>query len=107
MTIDVSKLASVIFDRGQKITQSSYNMICESIENERFTLDEYVIDYKSRDKVLGRLAFKLSDGTTMLVEEYTVKKLITLNIDRTKLSDYMSSSESNFKKVVGKIYGDI
>ena len=106
MTIDVSKLASVIFNKGKKITQKSYERICESIETEEFVLDEYVFEYKSRDKVMGRLSFKLKDGTTVLVEEASIKKLFEVNIDRTKLADFMAESESNFKKVIGKLNGN-
>ena len=107
MSVDLSKLASVIFDSGKKITQSSYQTLCESIETERFTLNEHVIDYKRRDMFMCRVPFKLNDGTTVLVEESTLKTLVNVNIDRTKLVEYMSVSESNFKKVIGSIYGDI
>lgn len=106
MSIDSTKLANVVFDIGQKITMTKYHAICESIDNEMFTLDEHVAEYKSRDSVMGRLPYKLHDATTVLVEHSSIKLLNELNVNKQLLVEFMSKSESNFKKVIGTLYGD-
>lgn len=98
--MDTSRLANVIFDKGQKITQNHYSAICESIENDRFTLDEYVLDYKLKESFLGKVPFMLKDGTKVLLSEQIVKKLNSLNINRSEVESFMSKDYANFKKLV-------
>jgi hypothetical protein len=76
-------------------------MICEAIKSDRFTLDEYVLSYKTKEKFLDKVAYKLNDGTNVIVSEATIQKLNTLNINTTVLEKYMSENYSNFKKVIG------
>lgn len=99
--MDKSRLANVIFDRGQKITESRYKTICERIDNDAFTLDEYVVEYKAKDSFMGKLAFNLRDGSRVLVSEDTMTKLSSLNINRTHLEEHMGANLANFKQVIG------
>lgn len=101
--MDTCRLANVIFDRGQKITESHYNNICKYIDTDRFTLDEYVISYKLKESFMGRIAFKLADNTKVLVSESCVKQLSLLNINRKELEEHMNNSYDNFKQVIGII----
>lgn len=99
--MDIKRLANVIFDRGQKIPQTRYAMICEAIKSDQFTLDEYVLAYKSKEKFLNKIAYKLNDGTNVIISESTVQKLNSLNINTNELEKFMSENYSNFKKVIG------
>lgn len=97
--MNITRLANVIFDLGKKVTQSRYAYICESIDNDTFTLDEYVVGYKLKEAFLGKIPFKLEDDTNVLVSESFVQKLSALNIDREKLLEYMSSNYKNFQTI--------
>lgn len=99
--MDTHRLANVIFDRGQKITESHYASICESIESDSFTLNEYVVSYKLKDSFLGKIAYQLNDGTKVLVSESTMQKLCALNMNRQLLERHMNDSYDNFKQVIG------
>lgn len=101
--MDNSRLANVIFDKGRKITESHYKMICEKIDSDVFTLDEYVMEYKAKDSFLGKLAFNLKDGTSVLISESTITKLNQLNINKADLEEHMGANLSNFKQVIGII----
>lgn len=101
--MDTCRLANVIFDRGQKITESHYKNICESIDSEIFTLDEYVISYKMKESFMGRLAFRLKDDTKVLITESCAKQLSLLNINRKELEEHMNKSYDDFKQVIGII----
>lgn len=101
-----SRLASIIFERGKKISQQSYSMICESINKDSFSLNEYVVDYKKKDAILEKLFFILEDGSKILVSEETLNKLQKTNLDRSKLEEYARSSKKNFLKVLEAINGD-
>ena len=98
--MDTHRLANIIFDKGQKITESHYAGICESIDTESFSLDEYVISYKTKDNFMGKLAFKLDDGTNVLISESALQNLRSLNINRDKLERHMNSNYSNFKQII-------
>jgi hypothetical protein len=98
--MDTTRLANVIFDKGQKITQKRYASICESIDNDRFTLDEYVIEYKLKENFLNKIPFKLDDGTNILLSETFINKINSLDVNKTKLEEYTRSNYSNFKKVI-------
>lgn len=98
--MDSHRLANVIFDRGQKINQTQYTFICESIDDDRFTLNEYVLDYKIKEKFVNRIAYKLGDGTKVLVSEANIRNLNALNTNKKELETFMSESYSNFKKVI-------
>lgn len=98
--MDNSRLANVIFDRGQKITQSHYQQICESIADDTFTLDEYVLDYKLKERFIGKVPYRLQDGSNVLVSENLIRKLNSIDIDKQQLSDFMRKSCDNFKKIL-------
>jgi hypothetical protein len=76
------RLANVIFDMGEKLSQSKYELICEDIRSDRFTLSEHVCAYKKLDMVAGKNAYR---------------------IDKNKLTTFMSQSEKNFKSVLRTI----
>lgn len=101
--IDNSRLASVIFDGGKKISQSRYIAICESIESDSLSLDEYVISYKKRDDILGNLFFCLKDGSRVLLDEECVSILKSLDMDQEKLTAYMNESYDNFFRIIKEI----
>lgn len=103
MGIDTSRLASVIFDRGQKISQKDYMTICESIEMDKLTLNECVIEYKKRDAICENLFFTLNDGSRILIEENVINIIRGLNMDTGLLLEYMSESSENFNKVIREI----
>lgn len=98
--MDNSRLANVIFHRGVKITQTHYQSICESIANDRFTLDEYVLEYKLKEQFVGKVPYMLDDSTKILVSEDTIRKINRLNINRTQLESFMVESYANFKKLI-------
>lgn len=103
--MDTGRLANVIFDRGQKITQIHYQSICEAIDNDRFTLDEYVLDYKLKEHFVGKVPYMLNDGTKVLVSEDLIKKLNLLNINKEQLEQHMQESYSNFKQLIEVVNG--
>lgn len=98
--MDTSRLANVIFNKGKKIPQTRYSMICEHIENDMFTLDEYVLDYKLKESFLGKVPYKLLDGTNVIISSKTIQQLNTINIDKKKLEEFMSLDYKNFKKLI-------
>ena len=97
------RLANVIFNTGSKLTESEYNMICEDIRSDRFTLSSYVSAYKNSDSVMGKNAYLLEDGTTVLVSPELIESLNALSIDKQKLQTYMAQSHKNFKTVLGTV----
>lgn len=101
-----TRLASIIFERGKKISQQAYTQICESVQTDKFTLNEYVVDYKKKDAIFEKLFFILNDGTKILVSEETLNKLQSLDLDRSQLEEYAGSSKKNFLKVLETINGD-
>jgi len=101
--IDNSRLASVIFDGGKKISQSHYIQICESIESDKLTLDDYVIAYKKREGILGNIFFSLKDGSRVLLDEECVSILKSLDMDKEVLIEYMSDSYDNFFRIIKEI----
>lgn len=98
--MDTTRLANVIFDRGQKITQSHYQQICESIADDKFTLDEYVLEYKLKERFVGKVPYQLEDGSKVLVSEQLIRKINSLAIDKKQVNDFMAKSVVNFKKIV-------
>ena len=106
MSIDSKRLASVIFDGGQKITQQQYSAMCSLIESDVFTLNSYVVKYKLKESFLSKVAFRLNDGTSVLISESFVNRLNTLNIETEQLEAYMVESYANFKQVSGILNGN-
>lgn len=101
-----NRLASIIFERGKKITQQSYSQICESIQSDKFTLNEYAIDYKKKDAIFEMIFFVLNDGSKVLVSENTLNRLQKLDLNRSQLEEFAGSSKKNFLKVLEAINGD-
>lgn len=101
--MEYSRLANVIFQRGEKIHQAQYDSICESIETDKFTLSEHVADYKHFDSVLGKNIYLLEDGSKVLVSRELIEDINKLNINKDKLVEFMSKSENNFKKTLSII----
>jgi hypothetical protein len=97
--MNTSRLANVIFDKGKKITQTHYQSICESIDNDCFTLDEYVLDYKVKENFVGKVPYQLKDGTKILVSEKFIIALNNIDIDKNQLEKYIQENYSNFKKI--------
>ena len=105
--IDNSRIANIIFNRGQKISQGKYISICESIQDDRFTLDEYVLDYKKKDCILGNMFFTLKDSSRILVSENLLNTISKLDVDHDLLIEYMRESSDNFYTVVKEIVDGI
>lgn len=103
MSVDSARLANVIFDLGKKIPQTDYAMICESIESDQLTLNEYVISYKKKDLIENNLFFSLKDGSRVLIAEDMLNRINSLNMDRNSLIEYMSESIDNFKSVLKEL----
>lgn len=103
MAIDFPRLSNVIFDHGVRLTQSQYTEIQESIENEKFTLNEHVVGYKSAETVYEKIPFRLDDGTMVLVTEDTISTIRSLDVDQSKLLAFMNESYQNFTKVVSMV----
>lgn len=101
--MDINRLANIIFEKGQKISLTKYNVILEKLDDDKFTLLGHVAAYKNKDSVLGTIPFLLEDGTKILISEEMISKLNTLDIDKVKLEEYMSTDISNFKKVIGTV----
>lgn len=104
--MEYSRLANVIFQRGEKIHQAQYDSICESIETDKFTLSEHVSDYKHFDSVLGKNIYLLEDGSKVLVSRELIESINKLEIDKSKLQKFMSESIDNFKKTLSIIVED-
>lgn len=98
--MDTSRLANVIFDRGSKIPQGHYQSICESIEDDRFTMDEYVLEYKMKESFFGKVPFLLEDGSKILISPSIIKKLNSLNIDKMQLESYINKNYSSLNNLI-------
>ena len=101
--VDSKRIANIIFDKGKRIPQVEYFSICESIEDDRLSLNEYVISYKKKDAILENLFFSLKDGTRILIKEEVLNKLSGLNLDKVSLVKYMSENKENFQNVMREI----
>ena|SRR5437763_12848415 len=103
---NVNRLANVIFERAEYLTESQYKSICDSIDSDAFSLNEHVIDYKVKDAIYGKLFFLLEDGSKVLVSRGVLEKINKLNMDSGKLEAYMRQSLPNFQKMLETINGD-
>ena len=101
--MDINRLANIIFNRGEKIHEKKYAVICEHIKNDIFTLSEHVADYKSFDSILGKNVYLLEDGSKVLISAELIESLNRLNMDRERLEAFMCKSVKNFKNVIGTI----
>lgn len=105
--MDKKRLATILFDSGMKITEKEYGIIQESIENDKFTLNEFVTKYKEKDLFFSKSFYLLEDGTRILISTETIKNLNLLNINKDKLTGFMCESVENFKKSLKVlIHGD-
>lgn len=105
--IDYSRLSTIIFDKGVRLSQSEYQRICEEIDSDKLTLNEYVIAYKKKDALIGNVFFTLDDGSRILLDESTLNTIDNLKIDKNRLVEFMRLNESNFKSVVEEIINGI
>jgi hypothetical protein len=103
---DVNRLANVIFERAESLTESQYKVICEAIDADTFTLNEHVIDYKTKEMIYERLFFVLEDGSKVLVSKELLESMGKLNIETKLLEAYMRRSLNNFTKMLETINGD-
>jgi hypothetical protein len=101
--MDITRLANVIFQKGEKIHQKEYTEICEAIETDKFSLSEHVAEYKSHDSVLGKNIYLLEDGSKVLVSKELIESINSLDVNKDKLSEYMSKSVDKLKKVLSVI----
>ena len=98
--MDKVRLASIIFENGKKISQSKYETITESIETDRFSLCEYVLNYKKKDKIFDCYLFVLNDGSRILLDEDFINSLNNLNMKKNELELYISESKENMNKIM-------
>ncbi len=101
--MDITRLANVIFQKGEKIHQKEYSEICEAIETDKFSLSEHVAEYKFHDSVLGKNIYLLEDGTKILVSKELIESINSLGVNKDKLSGYMCKSIDNFKQALDVI----
>jgi hypothetical protein len=103
---DVNRLANVIFERAEPLTENQYRTICEAIDSDAFTLNEHVLAYKAKETIYGYLFFLLEDGSKVLVSPNLLETINSLNIDAKKLEGYMRRSLPNFTTMLETINGD-
>lgn len=101
--MDITRLANVIFQKGEKIHQKQYTEICESIQSDKFTLSEHVAEYKSHDSVLGKNIYLLEDGSKVLLSKELIESINKVNVDKERLTEYMSKSIKHLKKVLSVV----
>ena len=102
--MNTSRLATVIFDSGRKIFETEYVAICETIMSDRFSLDPIVLEYKNKEKLLDSFLFVLNDGSRVLVTETDLANIRSVDIDRTKLAEFMQESKENFSRIISEIH---
>lgn len=98
--MNINRLANVIFEKGEKISESTYKQICEDIKNDSFTLNEHTIAYKQKEEVFGKLFFILEDNSRVLVDDYILENINSLNMNTDQLQKYMAKSITNFSRVM-------
>ena len=103
---DVNRLANVIFERAEPLTESQYKAIGAAIDSDAFTLNEHVLDYKAKEMLFGKLFFLLEDGSKVLVSPELLESVNSLNIDAKKLEGYMRRSLLNFTTMLETLNGD-
>jgi hypothetical protein len=103
---DVNRLANVIFERAEPLTESQYKAICEAIDSDLFTLNEHVRDYKSKEMLFERLLFVLEDGSRVLVSPALLETVKGLNIETKRVEAYMRRSLTNFTTMLETLHGD-
>ena len=103
---NVNRLANVIFERAEPLTESQYKSICETIDSDAFTLNEHVLDYKGKETIYGKLFFLLEDGSKVLVSKDILQRINELNMESGKLEAYMRQSLPTFQKMLETLNGD-
>ena len=103
--MDKSRLATIIFDSGRKLFESEYTNIYESINEDKFSLDPIVTEYKKKEAILESLFYILNDGSRVLLSEETVQKLSSLN-NKNEIESFMQTSKENFKRILGVLDGN-
>lgn len=98
MTINQSRIATIIFDSGKKLSESEYKSICESIESDSFSSNKIVNEYKKKDSIFGSNVFVLNDGTRALISESMISKIADLKIP--ELDSYIRESKENLDKII-------
>lgn len=93
----------MIFEKGEKISESTYKQICEDIRIDAFTLNEHTIAYKQKEEVFGKLFFILEDNSRILVDDYILENINSLNMNNEQLQKYMAKSIGNFERVMETI----
>jgi hypothetical protein len=103
---DINRLANVIFERAEPLTESQYKAISEAIDSDMFTLNEHVLDYKAKEMLYDRLFFMLEDGSKVLVSPAVLESVNSLNIDTKRVEAYMRRSLNNFTTMLETLNGD-
>jgi hypothetical protein len=103
---DINRLANVIFERAEALTESQYKSISESIDSDLFTLNEHVFDYKSKEMIFDKLFFMLEDGSKVLVSPALLESVKSLNIDTKRVEAYMRRSLNTFTTMLETLNGD-
>lgn len=89
---------------GIKLTNTLVESYKELILAEEFTLDPVVLELREgKSSLYGKIEFKLNDGSVVAVNESTVDKLLSLNVDKYKLVDFMKESKKNFVSVIKEL----
>jgi len=99
-----SIINSIIRHHNIKVTNTLVEAYEEIIESGQFTLDPVVLELKEgKSSFVNKVEFKLNDGTVVAIDESTRDKLMSLNVDKYKLVDFMNKSKENFVAVIQEL----
>lgn len=104
--IPEEKIASLItkYHEDMKVTNKLVEAYAELISSNALSLDPVVLEFKvGTSSFKNKLEFVLEDGTTVAIDESTKDKLLSLNVDKYKLVDYMKESKEKFFSVIQEI----
>lgn len=89
---------------GIKLTNTLVESYKELILAGEFTLDPVVLELKEgKSSIYGKTEFILNDNSVVAINESTIKKLLSLNVDKYKLVDFMKQSKDNFVAVIQEL----
>lgn len=101
-TISEENIASLILKHHNvKITDTLLEAYAELISSDSFTLDPVALEiHESNSLIVGKVKFTLDDGSVVMIDESTKDQLLSLNVDKYKLVEYMKESKENFFAVI-------
>lgn len=99
-----SIIGSIMRHHDIRVTNTLVEAYEDMIESGKFTLDPVVLELKEgKSSFVNKVEFKLDDGSIVAIDESTRDKLISLNVDKYKLVDFMNKSKQNFVAVIQEL----